>query len=98
MMATKGRPRGFDTDEVLDLITRAFWSHGYEATSVADLTKITGVNPPSLYAAFGDKRDIFFAAVRHYMQRYPALSLDMLDQEPTARDGVERMLRAAVVK
>ncbi len=44
-----------------------FWRHGYETTSVADLTKAMGITPPSLYTAFGDKRQLFLEAVELYV-------------------------------
>jgi len=44
----------------------AFWEHGFEATSIAELTAAMGIAPPSLYAAFGDKKALFRAAVRRY--------------------------------
>lgn len=45
---------------------RLFWEHGYEQTSVADLTRELGISAPSLYAAFGDKRSLFDEAVARY--------------------------------
>lgn len=44
-----------------------FWRHGYETTSIADLTKAMGITPPSLYTAFGDKRQLFLEAVELYV-------------------------------
>lgn len=98
MSAVVGRKRGFDRDEVLDQVTRAFWRDGYQATSVADLTEATGVNPPSLYAAFGDKRALFTEAVDRYQATYGAFTARALDEEPTARQAVERMLAEAAVE
>jgi AcrR family transcriptional regulator len=62
----RGRPRGFDREAALDTAMRLFWTRGYEATSVSDLAAAMGINPPSLYAAFGDKRRLFEAAVARY--------------------------------
>lgn len=74
---------------------RAFWMHGYDGVSIADLSAAIGIGPPSLYAAFGNKRALFDEAVAHY--RAP---LDeILEQDmsaPTAREAVERMLASAV--
>jgi AcrR family transcriptional regulator len=67
-----------------------FWRRGFEATSLADLTAAMGINPPSLYAAFGDKERLFLEAVVHYEEvRY---ALCPYVEEPTARAAVERLL------
>ena len=54
-----GRPREFDEATVLVAAMEAFWRHGYEATSLADLCRYTGLNKGSLYQAFGDKHQLF---------------------------------------
>ena len=62
----RGRPRSFDRDQALDRAMDVFWSKGFEAASLSDLTKAMGINPPSLYAAFGDKEGLFIESVRRY--------------------------------
>lgn len=59
----RGRPRSFDPDEVLDKARAVFWNLGYAATSLDDLAAATGLNRPSLYAAFGDKHALYLAAL-----------------------------------
>ncbi len=59
----RGRPRSFDPDEVLDKARAVFWNLGYAATSLDDLATATGLNRPSLYAAFGDKHALYMAAL-----------------------------------
>jgi AcrR family transcriptional regulator len=59
----RGRPRSFDPDEVLEKARGVFWNLGYAATSLDDLAAATGLNRPSLYAAFGDKRAMYLAAL-----------------------------------
>ncbi len=72
----------------------AFWEHGYEATSIAQLTGIMGIAPPSLYAAFGDKRRLFDEAVELYTKSLAGGMRRSLDA-PTARAAVEGVLRDA---
>jgi AcrR family transcriptional regulator len=62
----RGRPRSFDRDQALDRAMDVFWKKGFEGASLADLTKAMGLNPPSHYAAFGDKEGLFIEAVRRY--------------------------------
>ncbi len=62
------RPREFDTDTVLEAAMRAFWTHGYEATSMTDLIKVTGLQKGSLYKAFGDKHSLFLQTLARYME------------------------------
>ncbi|MDA8371423.1 MAG: TetR/AcrR family transcriptional regulator [Nocardiopsaceae bacterium] len=93
---TRGRPRGFDRDAALGQATRLFWEHGYEATSIAELTRVMGVKPPSLYAAFGDKKALFEEVVHNY-GRSPAgmFAAAALEEEPTAYRALARILREA---
>ncbi|HXZ47580.1 MAG TPA: TetR/AcrR family transcriptional regulator [Usitatibacter sp.] len=86
----RGRPRAFDRDQALARAIEVFWSKGFEAASVADLTAAMGINPPSLYAAFGDKESLFIEAVRRYHENVQ-MSCPYAG-EPTARLAVERLL------
>ncbi|WP_034088382.1 TetR/AcrR family transcriptional regulator [Streptacidiphilus albus] len=92
---TRGRPRGFDRDAALDAALDLFWRHGYEATSISMLTKAMGISPPSLYAAFGDKRKLFSEATARYAETWGQYGTRPLAEEPTARAAIERMLREA---
>ncbi|GAD89633.1 putative TetR family transcriptional regulator [Vibrio halioticoli NBRC 102217] len=65
-----GRKRSFDRDIALDKAMRIFWNNGYAATSVANLTSELGINTPSLYAAFGNKEQLFKEVVAHYIKQY----------------------------
>ncbi|MEV5593097.1 TetR/AcrR family transcriptional regulator [Streptomyces sp. NPDC052496] len=93
--AQRGRPRSFDRETALEQAMRAFWEHGYEAVSIADLTETMGIKAPSLYAAFGDKRTLFEEAVEAYVRDFGAFSGRALAEEPTARRAVARMLHEA---
>lgn len=89
-----GRPLGFDRDAALLVAQHAFWRSGFRATSVAGLTSAMGINPPSLYAAFGDKQRLFDEAAGRYVEVFRTGTAAALDA-PTARDAVSALLRAA---
>ncbi|WP_424642555.1 TetR/AcrR family transcriptional regulator [Embleya sp. AB8] len=92
--STPGRPRGFDREAALDRAVLEFWQHGYEATSVAGLTAAMGIKPPSLYAAFGDKRKLFGEAIHRYGVTYGAVAGEVIAAAPDARSAIERLLYA----
>jgi len=91
-----GRPLSFDRDAALLSAMHLFWRHGYEATSVADLTRAMGITPPSLYAAFGDKRRLFLEAVHRYLGGIEVIERSIADA-PSARDAARDLLVAAVL-
>jgi AcrR family transcriptional regulator len=66
--AQLGRPRAFDPDIALDRAMRVFWSKGYEGASLSNLTRAMRINRPSLYAAFGNKEQLFRKILDRYMQ------------------------------
>jgi AcrR family transcriptional regulator len=86
-----GRPRGFDAGKALDEAMEVFWRHGYEGATIAQLTDAMGINPPSLYAAFGSKEGLLKAALDRYSAKRAAFMEDILSA-PTAREVAERML------
>ena len=90
-----GRPRSFDRDLALDVALGLFWTHGYEGVSIADLTTAIGIAPPSLYAAFGDKRQLFQQAVALYEAREGAALAAALNQPGPARPAIAAMLAQA---
>ncbi|WP_116952797.1 TetR/AcrR family transcriptional regulator [Jiangella endophytica] len=92
----RGRPRGFDRDAALDRAMRLFWTRGYQDTSIADLTDALGIASPSLYAAFGSKASLFCAAADRYQERDGGRPGTALAEAPTARGGVEALLRQNV--
>src|SRR5712692_5869572 len=89
----RGRPREFDREAALERAIDVFWRHGYEATSVSDLTAAMGVNPPSLYAAFGDKEKLFLEAVERYQQQRRQSVAKVFDEALFSWDGVHRVLQ-----
>ena len=91
-----GRPLSFDRDAALEQAMLTFWRHGYESTSVVDLTTAMGITAPSLYTAFGDKKHLFLEAARRYAGD-PAAMAQAIDAAPSARDAAREMLTAAAV-
>jgi AcrR family transcriptional regulator len=86
-----GRPREFDTEKALDEAMEVFWRHGYEGATIAELTGAMGINPPSLYAAFGSKEGLLKAALDRYAKKRAEFMAEALAL-PTARAVVERVL------
>ena len=89
-----GRPRAFDPDKALDAALRVFWEKGYEGASLSDLTAAMGINKPSLYATFGDKRELFRKVVERYVQTQTPFMQEALE-DPSARNGIRRVLNGA---
>jgi len=93
--ALKGRPREFDIDEALTAALRVFWRRGYEGASMAELTAEMGIAKPSLYAAFGNKEELFKKALDLYEREKMAFMSEAL-KEPTSRQMAERLLYGAL--
>ena len=64
----RGRPRAYDADDALSNATDAFWLGGYSGTSLDTLSDATGMNRPSLYAAFGDKHALYLNTLDRYVE------------------------------
>jgi TetR/AcrR family transcriptional regulator, transcriptional repressor for nem operon len=87
------RPRTFDEEAVLDAVRDLFWARGFQATSLDDVTRATGVNKPSLYAAFGDKAALFALILARYHTAVLQLNKRMLDEPGSAREAVRGWLK-----
>lgn len=94
-----GRPRSFDRDDAVAAAMTLFRQHGFEGVSIAMLTDAMGIAPPSLYAAFGSKADLFREALNRYTLANP-VSLIQLQSEPegtlagAADEMFERLIQA----
>ena len=95
---TRGRPRSFDRDEALLGAVRLFRERGYEGATLADLQEaMGGISPPSLYAAFGSKEELFKEAVSLYVESTGQAGRCALEAPRTStRDAIEQVMRATV--
>ncbi|MEU4160852.1 TetR/AcrR family transcriptional regulator [Actinoplanes sp. NPDC026670] len=93
-MARGGR-RAFDEQAALDVAVEMFWRKGYEGTSIAELTEAMNIRPPSLYAAFGNKKQLFEKVLDRYTEMRCGLPGEALAQ-PTAREVTVRFLTGLV--
>lgn len=91
----RGRPRTMDKDAALETAVRLFWERGYEGTSIADLTSAIGITPPSLYATFGSKEELFKQALDLYVARETTKRHEMLEEAPSAYAAIEFYLNDA---
>ena len=85
-----GRPRAFDPDTALDRAMHVFWAKGYEGASLSDLTRVMRINRPSLYAAFGNKEQLFRKVLDRYMDG-PVAYFGKALAASKARDVVEEI-------
>src|SRR5438874_4847781 len=92
--APRGRPRAFDPDAALERAMHVFWAKGYEGASLSDLTQAMRINRPSLYAAFGNKAQLFRKVLDRYMDGPLAYFAKAL-AAPKARDVVEQIFFGA---
>ncbi|MHB0881308.1 TetR/AcrR family transcriptional regulator [Paenibacillus sp. SEL1] len=81
------RLREFDEDQALDAAMQIFWEKGFEATSLSDLTSKMGIQRPSIYAAFGDKKQLFEAALRKYTQSHAAYVRSRLQSNSSVKEA-----------
>ncbi|MFK4470744.1 TetR/AcrR family transcriptional repressor of nem operon [Paenibacillus sp. RC73] len=81
------RPREFDEEKALDAAMQLFWEKGFEATSLSDLTSKMEIQRPSIYAAFGDKKQLFEAALRKYTKSHAAYVRASLQSNSSAKEA-----------
>ncbi len=91
----RGRPRGFDQQQALERMLVAFWDRGYAATSLDHLSLAAGLKRPSLYAAFGDKKAMYRAALNAFSERTrKEVSAALLG--PNLRTALRRFYRGTI--
>jgi TetR/AcrR family transcriptional regulator, transcriptional repressor for nem operon len=83
-----GRIRKFDVEEALDVALEMFWQQGFDGTPIQALCHAMDLQPGSVYAAFGSKRDLFVAAVRRYIETVSAEAVDRINGAPSGLQGL----------
>lgn len=91
-----GRPRTFDEGEALDAAIQVFWAKGYDGASLKDLTEAMGINSPSLYGAFGDKRQLFLKTITRYADGGGCPPIVAFEAEKDITKAVKAFLEAAI--
>lgn len=92
------RPRAFDEERALDAAMQIFWEKGYEATSLSDLTFRMGIQRPSIYAAFGDKKELFEAALRKYTQFHSSYVRARLQNDTSVKEAFRSFFEGIVAE
>ncbi|CAB3798380.1 HTH-type transcriptional repressor ComR [Paraburkholderia caffeinitolerans] len=92
----RGRPRAYDPEEALAHARDTFWHSGYAGTSLDDLSAATGMNRPSLYAAFGDKHALYLLTVERYIEAGRAAMEAALDETLPLAEALLRVFDGAL--
>lgn len=92
----RGRPRAFEPDVALGKAMDTFRDGGFAATSLDDLSEAMGINRPSLYGTFGDKRDLFLKAYERYRHEMATTFAGVFDPALTLRETLEKMYALAI--
>ncbi|GAB2604819.1 TetR/AcrR family transcriptional regulator [Streptomyces capparidis] len=96
ILVRMARPRAFDEKQVLDAVREQFWDAGYAATSLEDLMRVSRLGKGSLYAAFGDKRQLFLRALHSYTDDMQGYLRKALAEAPRAVDALRMLLEAPI--
>jgi AcrR family transcriptional regulator len=89
---SRGRPRLFDEEAVLDELTALFWRKGYSQTSMADLVDASGVHKSSLYSTFGTKEELFAKILRRYLAGRMDMLSALIERAGPGIDGIHNFL------
>ncbi len=86
----------YDRADVVEQATAVFWEQGYGKTSIGDLVAATGLQPGSLYAAFGNKKGLFLEVIEQYNQQFIARIRHLGEQPGSAIDKIGSLLQQIV--
>lgn len=90
----RGRPRAFDEEQALDAALAVFWRNGYQGASLAELTHAMAISKPSLYAAFGNKEQLYLSALERYREQQLIKHVEALAAEPDLKNAMRAFLRS----
>ena len=90
----RGRPRAFDEEQALDAALAVFWRNGYQGASLAELTHAMDISKPSLYAAFGNKEQLYLSALERYREQQLIKHVEALAAEPDLKSAMRAFLRS----
>lgn len=88
-----GRPREFDTNVAIQKALEVFYAQGYEAATLDDLTKAMGINRPSLYSTFGNKKTLFLTVLNRYSEGFMRKAENWLMKEKNGKKAIACLLR-----
>lgn len=91
-----GRPISFDRESALTAAMHIFWQKGYEGASMKDLTGAMGINSPSLYSAFGDKRNLYLKTIKYYASEKACAPLAVFETEPDIAKATKLFMEAVI--
>ncbi len=94
---SRGRPRGYDEEAVLDQLTALFWAKGYNQTTMAELVEASGVHTSSLYATFGTKEELFAKVLRRYLAARMEMLATLIEDAGPGVDGIHAFLEAVEI-
>lgn len=92
----RGRPRAYEPDVALARAMDVFWRDGFAATSLDTISAATGMNRPSLYAAFGDKREIYVKAYERYRERARQRMAEIFASDVSLRQALRHIYAIAI--
>jgi len=92
----RGRPRAYEPEVALGKALDLFRRQGFAATSLDDLSEATGMNRPSLYGAFGDKRELYIKSYQRYREEAGASMAMIFREEMPLRQRLERIFASAL--
>jgi TetR/AcrR family transcriptional regulator, copper-responsive repressor len=92
----RGRPRAYDPEMALGRAMDAFWTAGFSATSLDQLSEATGMNRPSLYSAFGDKQALYLKTLERYSAASRAFITSAFTADQTLREALLQVYGSAI--